>query len=159
MNLTTFSILRCTSPGQAASFCLILLFLLTFAAIICQNDEFSLSLCWLYCLRTDSEVFISFFFAEIKQILQKIILFPFWIYVPFNVSSRLFQVNSNSNLSLWQTNNCSNRFSFNFRRIFLCTYTYIFISKFWEAFPLSIAVFIDCLENLKSNQIILSMLP
>ena len=42
------------------------------AAIICHNDELSLS--WLDCLLTDSEVFILF--AEINQILLKIYFFP-----------------------------------------------------------------------------------
>ena len=38
------------------------------AAIICHNDELSLS--WFYFLQTDSEVFIVF--SEISQILLKI---------------------------------------------------------------------------------------
>ena len=45
---------------------------LSSAAIICHNDELSLS--WIYCLQTDSEVFILF--AGISQILLKIYFIP-----------------------------------------------------------------------------------
>ena len=47
----------------------------TSAAIICHNDELSLSMSWLDCLLTDSEDFILF--SEINQIFSKFILFPF----------------------------------------------------------------------------------
>ena len=63
-----------------------------FATIICQNDELSssLSLSWLDCLLTDSEV--SFLFAEINQILLKFFFIP----IPLNFMQKS-QVKSNSN--------------------------------------------------------------
>ena len=77
--------------------------LITILTIMCCNDELSLTMSWVGCLLTDSELFISF--AENSQILLKIYVIPILLTFIYLVALSLL-VNNQLNSSLNSTHHC-----------------------------------------------------